>query len=76
MIYHKSSIGGWAPYFSTAGIFMSSTNIKVVLPPDPYAVPTFSNFDSIIFWVLIESVYAEKFRKKGFNDFLSLFKLI
>jgi len=59
MICLKSSIGGYAPYFSTAGMLMSSTKMRDVYPPgDPNVLfpTTFSSFDSIVDCVVFESV--------------------
>jgi len=55
---------------------MSSTKIREVYPPgDPNVKfpPTFSSLESIVDWVVLESVYAEKFKKKGKNFLFSWF---
>jgi hypothetical protein len=54
----SSSIGGCAPYSSTAGMLMSSTKMAIFLPGGaPYSVLFFfSSFSSILYCVLAEVV--------------------
>jgi len=57
-----SSIGGCAPYFYFVGIFRSSTN-KIHFPcglGPYYPLRILSNLPSIISWVIMEEVWAEK----------------
>jgi hypothetical protein len=57
----NNSIGGWAPYVSTAGILISSTNTAIVFPAGgPNEVlDFFSSLSWIVYWVLIDVVYAD-----------------
>ena len=54
----RSSIGGWAPYCSTVGMFMSSTKIAFLLHGGAPSVvlEIFSSFSMIDYWVRFESV--------------------
>ena len=65
----KSSIGGWAPYSSTEGMLMSSTNIAIFLPGGApnNVLFFFSSFSSILYWVLAEVVWADILMLIGYN---------
>ena len=60
----NNSIGGCAPYFSNAGILKSSTNITDFFPFCGPNTPCFlfTSFPSIISWVWLALVWAEKLK--------------
>mmetsp|Transcript_37027 Transcript_37027/g.77344 ORF Transcript_37027/g.77344 Transcript_37027/m.77344 type:complete len:218 (+) Transcript_37027:6008-6661(+) len=67
MTRRKSSIGGWAPYSSRAGIFTSSTKQINFFPTGGPTTPflLLSSFISIISCVLLLEVCAEKLMVNG-----------
>ncbi len=76
----NNSIGGWAPYSSTAGILISSIKTTVFLLglEDNSFFDTFSNFPSIDNYVTKDDVYAENIKLKWsiFNLSLQLTNIV
>jgi hypothetical protein len=58
-------MGGWAPYFSKAGMLKSSTKITHCFPFWGPKIPGFllNSFPSIMSWVWFALVWAEKLKK-------------
>ncbi len=63
--WRRSSMGGWAPYFSKAGMLKSSTKITHCFPFWGPKIPGFllNSFPSIMSWVWFALVWAEKLKK-------------